>query len=198
VKNSTKFNLPALFVVGGGLATTLATAIELGEINVESSLGQPLRASIAYTLAPNEHVFAYCVSLKPGFAANGLPVVTQADVSIANGVISLTGNTPIREPLMTARLDIACPYTAKLSREYMLFIDPVQAVRSAQAQPSQAERSRLLAQPAQAERSRLLAQPAQAEPSQRFIVENCTESRESNNQPVECRCTAFRRESPCI
>ena len=165
MKNSTKFNLPALFVVGGGLATTLATAIELGEINVESSLGQPLRASIAYTIAPNEHVFAYCVSLKPGFSANGLPAVTQADVSVANGVISLTGNTPIREPLMTARLDIACPYTAKLSREYMLFIDPVQAVQSAQAQPLQAEPSQVLAQQAQAESSQVQAAAPVARPA---------------------------------
>ncbi len=151
MKNSTKFNLPALFVVGGGLATTLATAIELGEVNVESSLGQPLRASIAYALAPNEQIFAYCVNLKPDFAANGLPAVTLADVSVANGVITLTGNTPIREPLMTARLEIACPYTAKLSREYMLFIDPAQAVQSVQAQPAPAAPSQ---QPAAATTAR--------------------------------------------
>ena len=130
MKNSTRSILPALFVVGGGLASTPAAAIELGEINVQSTLGQPLRASIAYALGPNEQLADYCVSLKPRFAADGLPAITQAGVRVADGVITLTGKTVLREPLMTVRVDIACQYTAKISRQYMLFIDPSQPVQA--------------------------------------------------------------------
>ena len=43
---------------------------------------------------------------------------------VADGVIAITGSTIIREPLMTMRLNISCPYTAQLTREYTMFIDP--------------------------------------------------------------------------
>ena len=36
----------------------------------------------------------------------------------------LTGNTPIREPALGMRITVNCPYTAQLSREYTLMIDP--------------------------------------------------------------------------
>ena len=36
----------------------------------------------------------------------------------------LTGNTPIREPALGMRVTVNCPYTARLSREYTLMIDP--------------------------------------------------------------------------
>ncbi len=106
------------------MAAAPAAALELGDINVQSTLGQPLRASISYALQPNEQIAAYCITLKPGLANNGLPAITSANITVADGIISLTGRTAIREPLMTLRVDVACPYTPNLSREYMLFIDP--------------------------------------------------------------------------
>ncbi len=116
------------------MAAAPAAALELGEINVQSTLGQPLRASIAYALAPDEQIADYCITLKPGLANNGLPAITRANVSVADGIISLTGRTAIREPLMTLRVDVACPYTPNLSREYLLFIDP--AAPTVAAEPS--------------------------------------------------------------
>lgn len=122
--HSNKTLIPALLAVGGTLAATPAAAIELGDINVESTLGEPLRASIAYALAPTEQLANYCVTIHQGASANGLPAVRNATLSVADGVISLTGRAVVREPLMSVRVTIACPYTPKLSREYMLFIDP--------------------------------------------------------------------------
>jgi len=128
VKYSTKSIIPALLAVGGGLATAPASAIELGEISVQSALGQPLRASIAYALAPNENIASYCVGLNPGGASDGLPAVNGGTLTVANGVILLTGKSAIHEPLMSLRLNIRCPYTPYISREYLLFIDPAQVV----------------------------------------------------------------------
>lgn len=133
VKNSTRSILPALLAVSGGLTSTPANAIEIGEVNVASKLGQPLRASISYALGPNEYIADYCVSLSPRFATSGLPAITQAKVSVANGIIALTGKTAIREPLMAMRLDIKCPYTPNISREYMLFVDPARPAETQQA-----------------------------------------------------------------
>ena len=128
MKYSTKSIIPALLAVGGGLASTPASAIELGEISVQSALGQPLRASIAYALAPNENIASYCVSLNPGAASHGLPTVHGGTLTVANGVILLTGSGVMHEPLVSVRLNIRCPYTPNISRDYMLFIDPAQVV----------------------------------------------------------------------
>ena len=118
--------LPALVAVGGacGLAAAPVSALELGEIRVDSTLGQPLRASIAYALNPNEQMFDFCIFLKPGMTASGLPGVSNARVTITDGAIVLTGRTPIREPLLAMQLSVNCPYTAHLARDYTLMIDP--------------------------------------------------------------------------
>lgn len=118
--------LPALVAVGGacGLAAAPASALELGQIRVDSTLGQPLRASIAYALSPNEQMFDFCIFLKPGRSANGIPVVGNVRIAITDSVIVLNGRTPIREPLLAMQLSVNCPYTARLARDYTLMIDP--------------------------------------------------------------------------
>ncbi len=117
--------LPAIVAVGSGLAAFPAAALELGEVTVQSRLGQPLRASIAYALAPNEQIANYCVTMRPGPSLSGLPGFGSAQLSVANGVIMLTGKTPVREPMISAHVVVNCPYSANLSREYLLFIDPL-------------------------------------------------------------------------
>jgi hypothetical protein len=118
--------LPALMVFGGacGLMAGSASALELGDLTVDSALGQPLRASIAYALNPNEELYDFCVYLRPTLAPNGLPTVTKTSISVADGMILLTGSQAIREPLLTMQVSVDCPYTAHISREYTLMIDP--------------------------------------------------------------------------
>jgi len=72
--------LPALLAVGSACCFVAgsASALELGDIKVESKLGQPLRASIAYALNPNEQLFNYCIFLRPGVMASGIPSVSKA------------------------------------------------------------------------------------------------------------------------
>ena len=118
-------SIPAIVAVGSSLAALPAAALELGEMTVQSRLGQPLRASIAYALAPNEQLSNYCVTMRPGPSVSGLPGFGPATVSLSNGVILLTGNTPVREPMVSAHVIVNCPYSANLSREYLLFIDPL-------------------------------------------------------------------------
>jgi len=114
----------ALVAVGGGLAAMPAVALELGDVKVHSTIGQPLRASIAYALGPNEALSDTCVTLQPNVAANSLPSLNRASLIVTDGVIAITGSSVAREPLMTMRISIRCPYTAQLTREYMMFIDP--------------------------------------------------------------------------
>ena len=125
-------NLLPLVALGGGLATAPAMAVELGELTVQSSLGQPLRASIAYALAPNEMVSDTCVSLSSGRSTGGLPGIGASSIRITESAIVITGQSAIREPMLGARVTINCPYTPNISREDMLFVDPA-PVAQAQA-----------------------------------------------------------------
>lgn len=128
--------IPTLVAVGGSLAGLPVHALELGEIQVSSSLGQPLRASIAYALAPNEALSDSCVSLQRATIGSDLPILSKAAISITGGVISIASTTIIREPLLSMRLNIRCPYTPALSRDYMLFIDPAKPVSETVAAPA--------------------------------------------------------------
>ena len=71
-------NLLPLVALGGGLAAAPAAALELGDVSVQSSLGQPLRASIAYALAPNEMLSSHCVSVSTGQSTGGLPGIGKS------------------------------------------------------------------------------------------------------------------------
>jgi hypothetical protein len=129
---------PALAAVGGvcTLIASPAAALELGELTVESQLGQPLRASIAYALQPNEQLQEYCIFLKPGVAGNDLPSLTKAKISVTRNAIRLRGTTPVREPMLGLQVSVNCPYTANLQRDYVMFFD-----FKAPAQQPLAERS---------------------------------------------------------
>jgi hypothetical protein len=123
VKDSIRLK-SALVAVGGSLAALPASAIELGDVKVHSTLGQPLRASIAYALAPNEAISDACVSLVGGPNASGMPTVGRASLIVTDGVIAITGASVVNEPLVSMRVNVRCPYTPQLTREYMLFVDP--------------------------------------------------------------------------
>ena len=112
--------VPAMVLAGAAPAG----ALELSGLEVQSHLGQPLRASVAYALSPNESLGDYCVSLSPAGTINGVPAVNGARITVADGVIAINGSTPIREPLMSARLSIQCPQAPNIARDYLLFIDP--------------------------------------------------------------------------
>ncbi len=126
----------ALVVVGGGIAAAPAAALELSDIRVHSTIGQPLRASIAYALGPNEALADTCVTLQPTRGGGGLPSVDRGSLIVADGVIAITGASVVREPLMTLRLNIRCPYTAQLTRDFMMFIDPAGTTQQAIPAPT--------------------------------------------------------------
>ena len=119
--------MPALIVAGGvcGLGAMPAQALELGEISVDSNLGQPLRASIAYALNANEQLHGYCISLRSGSQGSDAPALHDAKISVTGNRIQVSGNSAIREPLLNMQVVVDCAYTPNLAREYVLLIDPV-------------------------------------------------------------------------
>jgi len=136
VTDSKRTLLPVLLATGAGIAATPANALELGELRVQSTLGQPLRASIAYALAPNEQLSGYCVTLRQGRSFDGVPSVGDARVSVTQGLITITGNAAVTEPLLSLSLSVNCPYSARLTRDYTLFVDPGVPMAPATATPA--------------------------------------------------------------
>ena len=77
----------------------------------------------------------FAVFLNKGLADDGIPTLTRAKVSIVNNQILLSGDVPIREPLLSMRLTVDCPYTAHLAREYTLMVNPPGTVEKLAKQP---------------------------------------------------------------
>jgi Tfp pilus assembly protein FimV len=118
--------LPVVAAVGGACGLVgPASAIELGALQMDSTLGQPLRASIAFVLNPNEQLNDSCVALRPASLDGAIPSVVRATVSVSGNRIVISGSEPVMDPLLSIRLVVDCPYTPTLAREYTAIIDPV-------------------------------------------------------------------------
>lgn len=113
-----------------GLITGPSSALQLGELEVQSTLGQPLRASIAFALNPNEQLLNRCIRLGSGRSPDGLPMLRDTSLSVANGNIMLTGTSPLREPMLALQITINCSYTANLTRSYTIMLDPARPAAS--------------------------------------------------------------------
>lgn len=110
----------------GGAAGIIAnpvSALELGELQIDSALGQPLRASISYALNPNEELHDFCIFLNKA-PANDLQTLTRPRISISKQQIFLRGSKAINEPMLAMRLTVNCPYTAHLARDYVVMVNP--------------------------------------------------------------------------
>ena len=137
---TSKVALPALVAAGGGLAVGSAAALELGELQVQSTLGQPLRASIAYALSPGEIIDDRCVAVQSG--GRDLPGLHNPSVRVSRGVISITGRSPVTEPILSTNVVVNCPYSANVSRNYLLFINPQDRALNVARQPAPAAATR--------------------------------------------------------
>lgn len=121
---SPKLVIPALAALGIGAP---AGALELGPVRLDSTLGQPLRASIGFALRPHEQIAAHCIRVATGTSTNGFPSPGPTWVSVRDGAIHLVSERAIADPLVGLELTVDCPYAAHLSRQYVVFVDPPRA-----------------------------------------------------------------------
>jgi pilus assembly protein FimV len=140
--NASAVRLPALIAAGSACAllTAPVMALELGDIKVDSSLGQPLRASISFALNPNEQISSHCIFVSSGTANDALPSVSSTSSNVVDNRIVLRGSVALREPMMSLQLTVDCPYTPHLRRDFLLMLDP--AVSSVNGPIVNAERER--------------------------------------------------------
>lgn len=126
-----------------GLTALDASALTLGRLNVQSALGEPLRAEIDVTeLGPGEaDGLRVVLASRAAFQAAGvayndaLANVQTALQRRANGsyVVRLTGTRPLNEPFVDLLVE-ANWASGRIVRDYTLLLDPP-STRQAAAQP---------------------------------------------------------------
>ena len=105
-----------------------AHAVTLGEITVESALGQPLAARIPIDLGPGEVMGASCVS-SPAAGKTDLAHLPQPLLSVPETampgtyLLRVTTAQPLYEPMYELQVQVRCTGTALLVRQYVLMLD---------------------------------------------------------------------------
>ena len=119
------------------LAQPPAHALSLGQVELLSHLGEPLRAEIPLGVAPGERVLPGCIRLATDATAGtraGIPY--EAGLRITGSGTSqrllIDGRLPLREPIVDLAVSVNCPGTPVIERGYLLMLTPavVAAMRS--------------------------------------------------------------------
>ena len=110
------------------LQPDFAAALSLGDIAVESTLGQPFVATTTARLGPGESLGPDCVTalanMVGGTASNSsLNVSTKAASTPGVLPLQITSKLPLYEPMYEIRLQVKCPGTMNLSRTYFVMLN---------------------------------------------------------------------------
>ncbi len=105
-----------------------ARAVSLGDLRVQSGLGQPLVASTTARLGPGEMIAANCVSTPAAKgdglkSPKGLKVSAQSGTTPGNYPIQIRSTQPLYEPMYEIRLQVDCPGGIALSKSYVVMLN---------------------------------------------------------------------------
>ncbi len=102
-------------------------AIGLGEITLESRLGQPLRATVPMRVAKGEILPANCVTAKPRQTGLRTPKQIHTTSPPASGpgdyAIQITTVAPLHEPMYELSVVVECPNVSSITHHYVLMIE---------------------------------------------------------------------------
>jgi len=113
---------PVYFLLGLGFAGS-AAGLGLGELNVRSSLGQPLHATVKI-LDPGATTAPECFSLAPTEGGIAPPLHAQLSLEQAGSQVLLHIRTPhsVNDPIAQFVLMSDCE--GRLQRDYVILLDP--------------------------------------------------------------------------
>lgn len=135
----------ALFVGLG--ATAASPALTLGDLQVRSSLGEPLSAVVRVDAAAGEIIRRECFA--PGLDAVAVPGVPRIDDlrfvldrQGANATLRVMSGSPVREPLTQVVLQVRCPGLPRLTRAFVVMLDPIAIAATTIRRPPSAPAAR--------------------------------------------------------
>lgn len=120
---------PLAAAIAGLLANGSALALSLGPLEVNSALGEPLRAELALGVAPGERLTPACFRLTTDATAGargGMAYAANLRLT-GNGPaqrLVIDGRTPMREPLVDLVVAVDCPGAPRVERGYTLMLSP--------------------------------------------------------------------------
>lgn len=128
--------------LSGAIAAALdpAGAVTLGDVTLESTLGQPLNARVPVLLQPGETLTGSCVTApvatSPELGTLPRPVVSVPETAAAGSYdLRITTTQPLYEPMYELQLQVRCPGIALVVRQYVLMLD-LPGSRPATRQPA--------------------------------------------------------------
>lgn len=122
-----RFSVPLLFVCLGLAAGS--SALTLGDLQVGSTLGEPFSGIVRVDAGAGEVLRRECFSPGSGLnAVPGVPVVEDVrfrlDTVAGTSYLRIQSNSPVREPLAQVVLQVRCPGLPRLTRAFVLLLDP--------------------------------------------------------------------------
>ncbi|HYP67874.1 MAG TPA: hypothetical protein VEP67_06415 [Thiobacillaceae bacterium] len=106
-------------------ASFASWALGLGELTLESYLGQPLKASVALLAEPDETIDETCFQARSA-NVGGVPGVAEINIVLqrhkGGARLLLTSRHPVNEPAVGISVITDCPQ--RLGRQYMVLLDP--------------------------------------------------------------------------
>ncbi|CAC9678808.1 Tfp pilus assembly protein FimV [Delftia tsuruhatensis] len=142
--------LAAAAVVSVGLPASEAWALALGRVNVQSALGEPLRAEVEIPQITAAEAEGLRVGVAPPsvFRTQGMEynaTASQVRVSVqrradGSAVLRLTSTQPVNEPFVDLVIDASWA-SGNLQRNYTLLLDPPALQRPAPAVTAAAQAS---------------------------------------------------------
>jgi pilus assembly protein FimV len=104
-----------------------ANAIGLGEIEIESRLGEPLRATVPMNVSAGETIPANCVTAKRRPTALRSPRKLQVVSPAASGpgtfAVQVSTAAPLHEPMYELSIVVECPDVSSYTHHYVLMIE---------------------------------------------------------------------------
>ncbi|WP_047395852.1 hypothetical protein [Chitinibacter sp. ZOR0017] len=128
-----------------GLLTPAAHALTLGDLELQSYVGQPFRGAVSYKVSPGEQLHLDCLTLTqptndlPGLPAPQVNVIARGE---SQGIIQISTHQLIGEPTVAFGLRVECN-GMQLSRAFTAFLNVAPQVEpsTAQARAPQMPRS---------------------------------------------------------
>lgn len=104
---------------------SLAQAISIGDIVLQSHLGEPLKAKVSLSVNDNDAISADCLSLTTPAAGMGSPddFLTQASLSLQQDkgtAVLIRGSQPVNKMFVRLQLQVRCPGQGSVSRTFTL------------------------------------------------------------------------------
>ncbi len=108
-------------------ASSSAFALGLGNLDIRSHLGEPLRAVVPVRLDAGETLEPGCVRLMTHGGEDGVPTAPGARVAIerissGSAALVITTQAPLNEPIVRVLVDVGC--TSAITRDFVMLIDP--------------------------------------------------------------------------